>query len=110
MAMDTQFATANLCGLYDAIIYFDETTASRTLAGAGGKREHQPLKTTGVDEVAALAGILRQSLDGGTLLNRSMELGFQIIDDTIGGILVESRVGCSWCSFPAPFILEIYMQ
>ena len=41
MAMDTQFATANLCGLYDAIIYFDKTTASRTLAGAGGERQQK---------------------------------------------------------------------
>ncbi len=52
------------------------------------------LKETGVDEVSALAAILRESLDGGNLLNRAMELGFQIVDEhSIAGILVESHRG-----------------
>jgi erythromycin esterase-like protein len=36
LAMDEQFALANLCSLYDAIIYLDQTSASRLLPGAGG--------------------------------------------------------------------------
>lgn len=31
LAMDSQFASTDLCNLYDAIIYFDKTTASRSL-------------------------------------------------------------------------------
>jgi erythromycin esterase-like protein len=37
LAMDEQFALANLCSLYDAIIYLDQTSASCLLPGAGGR-------------------------------------------------------------------------
>jgi erythromycin esterase-like protein len=36
LAMDEQFSPANLCELFDIITYFDQTTASRLLPGAGG--------------------------------------------------------------------------
>ncbi len=38
VAMDEQFGPANLCELFDVITYFDQTTASRLLSGAGGSR------------------------------------------------------------------------
>jgi erythromycin esterase-like protein len=37
LAMDEQFSPANPCDLFDVITYFDQTTASRLLPGAGGK-------------------------------------------------------------------------
>ncbi len=36
LAMDQQFGSANLPELFDVMIYFDQTTASRLLPGAGG--------------------------------------------------------------------------
>ena len=38
LAMEEQFGPANLCELFDVITYFDQTTASRLLPGAGGSR------------------------------------------------------------------------
>jgi len=37
LAMEEQFAPANLGDLFDVIIYLDQTTASRLLPGAGGR-------------------------------------------------------------------------
>ena len=39
VAMDEQFSPANLGELFDVITYFDQTTASRLLPGAGGSRK-----------------------------------------------------------------------
>jgi hypothetical protein len=38
LAMDTQFCSADLCSLSDAIIYIDKTTASRSLPDVGTRK------------------------------------------------------------------------
>jgi erythromycin esterase len=50
LAMDGQFFSADICSLYDAIIYFDTTTASRSLPGAGARHQRQQAIRSGAFE------------------------------------------------------------